>query len=84
MESLCDVEIIRWKELDLKNDIDSIISLISRLDLVITVGTAVSAMAASIGKPVFRIGLKAWINLGTNNHIVSINLVSRFSYRFYN
>jgi tetratricopeptide (TPR) repeat protein len=48
IESMCGINIIRWEELDLKNDIDSVIALISRLDLVITVGTAVSSMAASI------------------------------------
>ena len=66
VESLCDVEIIRWKELDLKNDIDSVISLISRLDLVITVDTAIAPIAASIGKTVIHVGKKGWNNLGTD------------------
>ena len=67
IENMCDINIIRWKDLDLKEEIDSVIALISRLDLVITVSTAVIAMAASIGKPVFLIGVKGWINLGTKN-----------------
>jgi tetratricopeptide (TPR) repeat protein len=66
IENMCDVNIIRWKDLDLKEEIDSVIALISRLDLVITVGTAVSSLAGSIGKPVFRLASKDWINLGTD------------------
>lgn len=66
IEKLCNINIIRWENLDLKEDIDSVMALISRLDLVITVGTAVSTIAASIGKPVFLIGRRGWDNLGTN------------------
>jgi Flp pilus assembly protein TadD len=66
IEKLCEVEILRWKTLDLKNDIDSVISLISRLDLVITVDTAIAPIAASIGKSVLHIGKKGWNNLGTD------------------
>jgi tetratricopeptide (TPR) repeat protein len=66
VEKLSGVNIIRWHDLDLKNDIDSVLALISRLDLVITVGTAVSPLAASLGKKVFLIGFKGWTNLGTN------------------
>lgn len=66
VERLSGINIIRWSDLDLKNDIDSVLALISRLDLVITVGTAVSPMAASLGKKVLLIGFKGWTNLGTN------------------
>ena len=66
IENLCGVEIIRWKELDLKNDINSVISLISRLDVVITVDTAVAPIAASIGQKVLQIGKKSWTNFGTD------------------
>ena len=66
IEKLCGIKIIRWRELDLKNDINSVISLISRLDLVITVDTAIAPIAASIGKTVLHIGKKGWNNLGTD------------------
>ena len=66
VEKLCNIDIIRWKNLDLKENIDSVMALISRLDLVITVGTAVSSIAASIGKPVILISKRGWDNLGTN------------------
>jgi hypothetical protein len=66
IENLCKIDIIRWKELDLKNDINSVIALISRLDFVITVDTAVMPIAASIGKQVLYVGKKGWPNLGTS------------------
>jgi tetratricopeptide (TPR) repeat protein len=65
-ESLFDIKVIRWQELDLKNDFDSTGALIANLDLVVTVATAVSPLAASIGIPVFLMGTPDWANLGTN------------------
>ena len=66
VENSIEVNIVRWPELDLKNNIDSVMALISRLDVIITVGTAVASLAASIGKPVILIGKRGWTNLGTN------------------
>jgi tetratricopeptide (TPR) repeat protein len=67
-ESSFNIEINRWSDLDLKNDLDSTMSLISRLDLVITVSTAVAPMAASIGVPVILLAPRGWDNLGTNHY----------------
>jgi tetratricopeptide (TPR) repeat protein len=55
IEESLDINIIRWDDLDLKNDLDSVLALISRLDLVITVGTAVSCLAGIIGKKQLKI-----------------------------
>ena len=68
VEKSLDIDIIRWNTLDLKNDIDSVLALISRLDLVITVSTAVSSMTASIGKQQLLIDARGWCNLGTNHY----------------
>ena len=65
-EALFDIKIMRWPELDLKNDFESTMALMSNLDLVVTVGTAVSPMAASIGIPVYLMAGKGWPNLGTD------------------
>jgi len=60
-------KIIRWADLDLKNDIDDVFALISSLDLVVTAGTAVSPMSAAVGKPTLLIQSRwGWPNLGTN------------------
>ena len=43
------IKIERWDDLDLKNDLDGVFSLISTLDLVITAATTVSSMAPLVG-----------------------------------
>jgi len=67
-ESMFGVKIMRWKDLDLKNDFESTMALMSNLDLIVTVGTAVSSMAASIGIQVFLMEHKGWPNLGTDRY----------------
>jgi hypothetical protein len=67
-ESLFDIKIIRWPELDLKNDFDSTGALMSNLDLVVTVGTAVNPLAAAIGVPVYLMAGQGWPNLGTGSY----------------
>jgi tetratricopeptide (TPR) repeat protein len=65
-ESLFNVKIIRWPDLDLKNDFDSTGALIANLDLVVTVGTAVNPLSASIGTRVYLMAGNGWPNLGTD------------------
>ena len=43
------IEIVRWPDLDLKDDLDDVFALMSELDFVVTVATAVHHMAASTG-----------------------------------
>jgi len=58
-----------FEDLDLYNDLDGVESLIDSLDLVITVGTAVMPLAASLGKPVWLMCLKyAWTGFGDDRH----------------
>lgn len=58
--------IYRWIDIDLKNDFESTMALMSNLDIVITVGTAVCPMAASLGLPVILLAKPDWVNLGTD------------------
>lgn len=51
VENLFGIEIIRWDDLDLKNDFDGIFSLTSCLDAVITAPTAVCSISGSLGIP---------------------------------
>jgi tetratricopeptide (TPR) repeat protein len=61
------VSILRWKDLDLKNDIDDVFALMDCLDLVITAATAVNPMAGSIGKATFLLQDSwGWSNIGTD------------------
>lgn len=43
------IEILRWSDLDLKDDLDDVFALMSELDYVVTVATAVHHMAAATG-----------------------------------
>ena len=55
----------RWRDLDLKNDIEQLAALLSALDLVICPATAVGELAAALGASVWRIGAPDWTFLGT-------------------
>lgn len=48
-ENALGITIHRWSDLNLKDDLDGVFALMSQLDLVITVGTAVAEMAPAIG-----------------------------------
>jgi tetratricopeptide (TPR) repeat protein len=63
------VELKVWDDLDLKDDLDGVAALISALDLVVSVSTAVSVMAGALGKPVWQLTFVSsgdWQSLGTD------------------
>ena len=61
------ISILRWSDLDLKNDMDGVFALIDCLDLVVTAGTSVNPMAGSLGKATLLIQSEwNWTNLGTS------------------
>ena len=65
VEELFGVEIVRWQDVDLKNDLEKVYSLIDSLDCVITAGTAVHAFSGSVGKETIWFGKgDAWTKLG--------------------
>ncbi len=69
VEALYDISILRWQDLDLKNDIDDVFALIDCLDLVVTAATAVNPMAGSLGIATLLIqGDFDWTNLGTDHY----------------
>ncbi|MCB1764564.1 MAG: tetratricopeptide repeat protein [Candidatus Competibacteraceae bacterium] len=59
------VEVVNFADLDLRNDQDGVAALMSALDLVISAPTAVAALAAALGRPVWYYG-RSWPSLGTN------------------
>jgi len=66
-EKLFNVSIQRWQFIDLKNDLDTVFSLINELDVVVTAGTAVAHMTYSIGKPALTfVPFIDWASFGTN------------------
>lgn len=62
------VDIVSWPDVDLKNDIDCVFSIMKNLDYVITVGTAVGPMAGAIGVPTYMIRIKSWVGLGQDDY----------------
>lgn len=60
------VQIKKWPDLDLKNDLEGVFAVMEHLDLVISVGTAVAVMSAALGKPTVRISPRTWTSLGTD------------------
>jgi len=66
VEELYNIKIIRWNDLDLKNDLHSVSALIASLDMVISVGTAVSAIAGATGAATLLLSHRGWDNFGTN------------------
>lgn len=60
------VKIIRWPDVDLKNELDRVFSLMSCLDCVITAPTAVYSMAGALGLPTYMLcGQRPWNVLGS-------------------
>lgn len=76
-ESNFNIKIHRWPDIDLKNDLETVFSLISQLTLVVTAATAVSPMTFSIGTPAltFKPSLD-WTNLGTTYFPFSKNMIT--------
>jgi hypothetical protein len=68
VESQFGVEILRWSELDLKNDLESVVALIQNLDCVVSVGTAVSSLSAASGIKTFLLTPRTWVLLGETDH----------------
>lgn len=63
-ENAFNIKIHRWDDLNLKNDLDDVLSLIENLDLVIGPSTTAIWLAAALGKPALVHQFKDWINLG--------------------
>ena len=69
VELLYGITILRWSDLNLKNDIDDVFALIDCLDLVVTAGTAVNPMTGALGKACLLLQSSwNWTNLGTDSY----------------
>ncbi|MDZ5649160.1 tetratricopeptide repeat protein [Nitrospirillum sp. BR 11828] len=66
VEARLGIRIHRWPDLDQRDDLDAVAALMSRLDLVVAAGTAVSELAGALGVPCWRLGPTfEWTRLGT-------------------
>ena len=62
------IQIHNWADVDLKNDLDSVVALMAELDLVISAPTSVCSLAEAVGTPVKFFYPGGWILLGTNRY----------------
>jgi hypothetical protein len=67
IETSLGITVLRWKDLDLKNDLENVMGLISNLNAVVTVGTAVSSLAGSCGVTTYLLIKRSWVLLGETN-----------------
>ena len=67
IEQKLGISILRWQDLDLKYDLEGVIALISQLDYVVSVGTAVVSLAAATGVKTFLLTKKVWMLLGEDS-----------------
>jgi len=74
VEEALGIEIIRWQDLDLKDDQEGVAALISQLDLVLSAPTAVAQLAIAMGSPLVQFGMRHWSFLGQERYPWSSNM----------
>jgi tetratricopeptide (TPR) repeat protein len=61
------IEIVRWADVDLKNDLDSVFALMSNLDAFVSAATAVVPFAGAVGLGGVVMLLDDWVTLGSHD-----------------
>jgi tetratricopeptide (TPR) repeat protein len=67
VEEKFNIEILRWQDIDLRDDLETVLALVSQLDCVVSVGTAVSVIAAAAGVNTLVLLQRSWVLLGQND-----------------
>jgi tetratricopeptide (TPR) repeat protein len=62
------ISIVRWDDVDLKNNQEQLAAIISCLDAVVSAGTAVAQLAIASGKKTVLFGHKGWTFLGQDQY----------------
>lgn len=63
-EESCNIKILRWPDVDLKDDLEAVFGLMKNLDLIVSTSTAVLPMAGALGRPAIFLGHQSWMLLG--------------------
>jgi Flp pilus assembly protein TadD len=61
------IKIVRWDDVDLKNDLESVFALLSNLDAFVSPATAVVPFAGSVGLGGVVMLLEDWVTLGSHD-----------------
>ena len=64
VEEMFGIKILRWHDVDLKNDLESVLALVSELQFVVSIGSAVSVIAAAAGVHTLVLLQNSWVQLG--------------------
>jgi len=67
IENAFDIQILRWSDINLKDDLETVLALVSQLDCVVSIGSAVSVIAAAAGVNTLVLMQKSWVLLGNTN-----------------
>ena len=62
------INILNWDDIDLRNDLESVCALISNLDCVASVGTAVAQITGALGIHLKLLVSRDWVLLGENKY----------------
>lgn len=63
------VTILRWADVSLQNDQSKLAAIISNLDYVFSIGSAVAQLAGAVGTPTAMVALKpTWTSFGTDHY----------------
>jgi Flp pilus assembly protein TadD len=67
MEKTLGIQILRWNDVDLMNDLNGVAALMRNLDLVISVSAAVVPLAGAVGTPTICMCHRNWVLLGSKD-----------------
>lgn len=76
VERALGISIIRWSDVDLKNNQEQVAAIIDNLDFVVTAGTAVAQMAIAVGADTILFGPRGWTYLGQDSYPWSDKVIS--------
>jgi len=68
IENLLNIQILRWSDINLKDDLETVLALTSELDCVVSIGSAVSVIAASAGVNTLVLLQRSWVLLGNSEN----------------
>ena len=58
------ISILRWSDVNLKDELEAVLGILHHLDYVVSTSTAVVPLAGAMGKPTLFLGHPSWILLG--------------------
>jgi len=62
------ISVLRWPDVDLKNDLEKVLALIHSLDCIVSAPTAVAQMSGALGQKTYLLTRRNWTMLGEVDH----------------